>query len=229
MNIVIFGPPGAGKGTQSKFIVKKFNLFQLSTGELLRNEIINKTKLGLNISSTMNSGNLVSDKIVSDLIEIYISNNDYNDRLIFDGYPRNISQAENLNLLLKKFNKKIDLVLKLSVSIDIIKKRITGRSICSICGKIYNEFFNPAPINANCCSSKYLQKRSDDTLDIAISRYENYEKNIKPVTDFYKETKLLKMVNGETSIMAITKEISGLIEAVKGWLYVITQYKYAVK
>ena len=218
MNIVIFGPPGAGKGTQSKFIVKKFNLFQLSTGELLRNEIINKTKLGLNISSTMNSGNLVSDKIVSDLIEIYISNNDYNDRLIFDGYPRNISQAENLNLLLKKYNKKIDLVLKLSVSIDIIKKRITGRSICSICGKIYNEFFNPAPINANCCSSKYLQKRSDDTLDIALSRYENYEKNIKPVTDFYKETKLLKVVNGETSIMAITKEISDLIEAVKGWL-----------
>ena len=218
MNIVIFGPPGAGKGTQSKFIVKKFNLFQLSTGELLRNEIINKTQLGLNISSTMNSGNLVSDNIVSDLIEIYISNNDFNDRLIFDGYPRNISQAENLNLLLKKYNKKIDLVLKLSVPIDIIKKRITGRSICSICGKIYNEFFNPAPINANCCSSKYLQKRSDDTLDIAISRYENYEKNIKPVTDFYKETKLLKMVNGETSIMAITKQISDLIEGVKGWL-----------
>ena len=218
MNIVIFGPPGAGKGTQSKFIVKKFNLFQLSTGELLRNEIINKTQLGLNISSTMNSGNLVSDKIVSDLIETYISNKDFNDRLIFDGYPRNISQAENLNSLLNKFNKKIDLVLKLSVPIDIIKKRITGRSICSICGKIYNEFFNPAPINANCCSSKYLQKRSDDTLDIAISRYENYEKNIKPVTDFYKETKLLKVVNGETSIMAITKEISDLIEAVKGWL-----------
>ena len=123
MNIVIFGPPGAGKGTQSKYIVKKFNLFQLSTGELLRNEIINKTQLGLNISSIMNSGNLVSDKIVSDLIEIYISNNDYNDRLIFDGYPRNISQAENLNLLLKKFNKKIDLVLKLSVSIDMIKSK----------------------------------------------------------------------------------------------------------
>ena len=218
MNIVIFGPPGAGKGTQSKYIVKKFNLFQLSTGELLRNEIINKTQLGLNISSTMNSGNLVSDNIVSDLIEIYISNNDFNDRLIFDGYPRNISQAENLNLLLNKYNKKIDLVLKLSVPIDIIKKRITGRSICSICGKIYNEYFNPAPINANCCSSKYLQKRSDDTLDIAISRYENYVKNIKPVTDFYKETKLLKVVNGETSIMAITKEISDLIEGVKGWL-----------
>ena len=101
---------------------------------------------------------------------------------------------------------------------DVIKKRIAGRSVCSICGKIYNEFFNPAPINADCCASKFLQKRSDDTLDIAITRYETYEKNIKPVTDFYKETKLLKVVNGETSISDITKEISELIDLIKGWL-----------
>ena len=218
MNLVIFGPPGAGKGTQSKFIVKKYNLHQLSTGEILRNEIINKTNLGLKISSIMNSGNLVSDIIVSDLIEKFISNGVYSNRLIFDGYPRNQAQAENLNLLLKKYNQKIDLVLKLSVSIDVIKKRITGRSICSICGKIYNEFFNPAPINTDCCAPKYLQKRSDDTLDIAITRYETYEKNIKPVIDFYAETKLLKVVNGETSISQITNEISGLIDGMKGWL-----------
>ena len=142
----------------------------------------------------------------------------YKNRFIFDGFPRNILQAENLNHILKQYDQKISLVLKLSVSLELIKKRISGRSVCSLCGKIYNEFFNPAPINSDCCASRYLQKRSDDTLDIAISRYENYEKNIKPVTDFYKETKLLKVVNGETSIMAITKEISGLIEAVKGWL-----------
>jgi len=216
MNLVIFGPPGAGKGTQSKFIVKKYNLHQLSTGELLRNEIINKTNLGSEISLIMNKGNLVSDNIVSDLIERFISNNKYKDRLIFDGYPRNKSQAENLNILLKKYDQKIDLVLKLSVSINIIKKRIVGRSVCSICGKIYNEFFNPAPNNAECCSSRFLQKRSDDTLDIAISRYETYEKNIKPVIDFYKDTNLLKVVNGETSISRITKEISGLIEGIKG-------------
>ena len=153
MNIVIFGPPGAGKGTQSKFIVKKYNLYQLSTGELLRNEIINKTKLGLEISSTINSGNLVSDEIASDLIEKYISNNDYKNRIIFDGYPRNKAQAENLNILLKKHNQKIDLVLKLSVSLDIIKKRIAGRAVCSFCGKIYNEFFNPAPINFAPCNN----------------------------------------------------------------------------
>ena len=216
MNLVIFGPPGAGKGTQSKFVVEKYNLHQLSTGELLRSEIINKTKLGLEVSSIMNSGNLVSDNIVSDLIEKYISNKIYKNRLIFDGYPRNKPQAQNLNRLLSKYDQKINLVLKLSVSLDVIKKRIAGRSVCSICGKIYNEFFNPAPLNADCCASKYLQKRSDDTLNIAISRYETYEKNIKPVIDFYKETNLLKVVNGETPINEITKEISDLIESKKG-------------
>ena len=218
MNLVIFGPPGAGKGTQSKFIYKKYNLYQLSTGELLRNEIINKSKLGLEISSIMNNGSLVSDKIASDLIEAFISNKKYANRLIFDGYPRNKAQAINLNTLLKKYNQEIDLVLKLSVSIDAIKKRITGRSVCSICGKIYNEFFNPAPVNAECCASKFLQKRSDDTLDIAIDRYKTYEKNIKPVIDFYEESKLLKVVNGENSINEISNEISGLIETFKGWL-----------
>ena len=218
MNLVIFGPPEAGKGTQSKFIVKKYNLFQLSTGELLRKEIINKTQLGSEISSTMNSGSLVSDKIASDLIEKFISKNEYKDRLIFDGYPRNKLQAENLNNLLKRYNQKIDLVLKLSVSLDVIKKRIIGRSVCSICAKIYNEFFNPAPINSDCCAPRFLQKRSDDTLDISISRYETYEKNIKPVIDFYEELKLLKVVNGEMPISEITNEISHLIESIKGWL-----------
>ena len=158
----------------------------------------------------------MSDHIVSDLIEKFISNDHYKNRLIFDGYPRNKAQAENLNKLLNKYDQEINLVLKLSVSSNVIKKRITGRSVCSICGKIYNEFFNPAPINADCCASKFLQKRSDDTLDIAINRYETYEKNIKPVIDFYKESNLLKVVNGETSISEITNEISGLIESIKG-------------
>jgi len=228
MNLVIFGPPGAGKGTQSKFIVKKYNLFQLSTGELLRKEIINKTSLGSEISSIMNSGKLVSDKIASNLIEKFISNNEYKDRLIFDGYPRNEIQAENLSKLLNKYNQRINLVLKLSVSLDTIKKRIVGRSVCSICGKIYNEFFNPAPVNSDCCASRFLQKRSDDTLDISISRYETYEKNIKPVIDYYKESKLLKVVNGEMPINEITNEISGLIDGIKGWLCAISQYNYAI-
>ena len=216
MNIVIFGPPGAGKGTQSNFIVSKYKLYQLSTGELLRNEIKNKTKLGLKISSIMNSGQLVSDTIVSNLIEEFVSKNEFMNRLIFDGFPRNILQAENLNAILKRYKQKIDLVLKLSVSLDIIKKRILGRSVCSICGKIYNEFFNPPPINSECCASKFLQKRSDDTLDVAVARYQTYEKKIEPVIDFYKKYDLLKIVNGEASISEINNEISALLESIKG-------------
>ena len=122
MNIVIFGPPGAGKGTQSKFIVKKFNLHQLSTGDLLRNEIKNKTQLGSEISSTINSGELVSDKIVNELIEKFVSNDIYKSKIIFDGYPRTLDQAINLDDLLKKYDQKIDIVLKLSVSLKTIKK-----------------------------------------------------------------------------------------------------------
>ena len=192
MNIVIFGPPGAGKGTQSSFIKKNFKLHQLSTGELLRNEIKDKTDLGTKIESLINSGNLVSDNIVSNLIEKYISNKIYKDRLIFDGYPRNLNQANNLNHLLKKYDQKINIVLKLSVSLETIKRRILERKI--------------------------LEKRADDSEEVAIKRYETYEQNINPVIDFYKQTNLLKVVNGETSISEINNEISGLIKGIKGWL-----------
>ena len=192
MNIVIFGPPGAGKGTQSNFIVKKFKLHQLSTGELLRKEIKEKTNLGIQIKSIINAGNLVSDEIVSNLIEKYISDKIYKDRLIFDGYPRNLNQASNLDNLLIKYNQKIDMVLKLSVSLKTIKKRILERHS--------------------------MEKRADDNEKIAIKRYETYEKNINPIIGFYKQTNLLRVVNGEASISEISDEISDLIEGNKCWL-----------
>ena len=192
MNIVIFGPPGAGKGTQSNFIAKKFQLHQLSTGDLLRKEIKNQTKLGNEISSIINSGNLVSDQIVSDLIEKYISNSIYKNRLIFDGYPRNLNQATNLDNLLKKYDQKIDIVLKLSVSLKTIKKRILERST--------------------------LEQREDDNEEIAVKRFKTYEKNINPIIEFYEQTNLLKTVNGETTISEINNEIRGLIGGIKGWL-----------
>ena len=190
MNIVIFGPPGAGKGTQSNLIVKKYKLHQLSTGELLRKEIQNNTELGKKISSIINLGNLVSDEIVRNLIENYISKDIYKNKLIFDGYPRNLIQAKNLDTLLNKNNQKIHIALKLSVSLETIKKRILER--------------------------KTLEKRVDDKEDIAIKRYKNYEENIKPVIDFYKQSNLLKEVNGEASIDEISNEISGLIDSIKG-------------
>ena len=192
MNIIIFGPPGAGKGTQSKFIEKKYNLLQLSTGELLRNEIKNKTQLGLEISSIINSGDLVSDDIVSKLIEKYISDKKNKQRLIFDGYPRNIDQAKNLDKLLKKYNQQIDIVLKLSVSLETIKKRITER--------------------------KSQEQRTDDSDEIAIKRFKTYELSSEPVLDYYRQSNLLKVINGENTISEINVEISGLIDAIKGWL-----------
>ena len=129
MNLVIFGPPGAGKGTQSKFIVNKYDLYQLSTGDLLRNEINNKTQLGLKISSIINSGELVSNEIVGNLIEKFVSNNTYKNKIIFDGYPRTIEQAKNLDYLLKKYDQKIDMVLKLSVKKETVIKRILENKI----------------------------------------------------------------------------------------------------
>ena len=190
MNIVIFGPPGAGKGTQSNFIAQKFQLHQLSTGELLRNEINKKTDLGKQISSTIKKGNLVSDKIVGDLIAKYISDDEYKNRIIFDGYPRNLEQAKNLESLLKKNNQKIDVSLKLSVSLETIKQRISSR--------------------------KNLEKRSDDSEDIAIKRYKTYEINIEPVIDFYKKSNLLKVVDGEGTITEISDKIGDLIDGIKG-------------
>ena len=188
MNIVIFGPPGAGKGTQSKFIVNKFNLYQLSTGDLLREEIKNKTKLGSEISSIINSGELVSDKIVNDLIEKFISNDTYKNKIIFDGYPRTINQAKNLDDLLKKYKQKINIVLKLSVSLETIKKRILER--------------------------KTLEKRADDNEQIAIKRYKTYEISTEPIIEYYKKLNLLKVVDGERPINQINNEISDIISLI---------------
>ena len=129
MNVIIFGPPGAGKGTQANNLVKKYNLYQISTGDLLRNEVTNKTDIGRNIENIISKGNFATDEIVNELIQNVVSNPQKKNKLIFDGYPRSLSQAKNLDILLNNSNQKIDFIFYLNVNKETIKKRIEKRKI----------------------------------------------------------------------------------------------------
>jgi len=216
MNIIIFGPPGCGKGTQSDKIASKYQLFKISTGDLLRNEIKKGTLLGKKIEEIVNSGTFVSDNTINNLIEKIVSNKKYKNKIIFDGYPRNIQQAKNLNILLKKYEQKIDLVISLNVSLDLLIKRISGRLICSKCGNIFNKFFNPPPANLICCKDGTLKRRSDDNAEITKKRHETYENLTKPLLEYYGKSDLLKNIDGENRIEEIATKIAYFINLIRG-------------
>ena len=212
MNIILFGPPGAGKGTQGDFLAKSFNLIKISTGDLLRREIKKKSSLGNEIKSTIDKGMFVSDKVVNDLInDVVLEKKNFN-KMIFDGYPRNIFQAEFLDSMIKKNNQNISCVLNINVDQDVIIKRILGRQICSNCGNIFNKFYNPANSEKHRCDIKYLKTRSDDTEDTIKKRYKTYEKITFPIIKYYQDQNLLFNVNGMAKITEINKEISGFIK-----------------
>ena len=215
MNIVIFGPPGAGKGTQANNLVKEFNLNKVSTGDLLRKEIKKKTKLGIDIENIINKGKLVSDEIINKLLENISSKKENHNRLIFDGYPRKLSQVKNLDKMLNKHNQKISCVLNLKVEKDVIVKRILGREVCSKCGNIFNKFFYPANKNTHGCDSKFLEKRSDDNEETVIKRLETYTDITSPILDYYEKQNLLTIINGMNKIDDIYKEIRQIIRSLK--------------
>ena len=185
MNIILFGPPGAGKGTQAKYLVKKLNAFQISTGDMLRDEIQRNSEIGKKIFNDMNEGKFVTDKIVNDLIKNIIFDEKKKNRLIFDGYPRSISQAQNLNLLLDNSNQKIDLIFFLNVNKETIIKRIKKRKI--------------------------LEQRSDDNLDTILKRYDTYMETTKPVLEFYSTNKNFYEIDGSLEIDEITNKIATFI------------------
>ena len=215
MNIILFGPPGAGKGTQADNIAKNFNLHKISTGDLLRKEIRNSTEIGKKIKFNIDKGNLVPDEIINNLIDKILSDKKINNRLIFDGYPRNIYQTKNLDLSIKKYNQKIYCVLNLNGDKDTILKRILGRQNCSNCGLIFNKYFNPPTIKNHSCDSKFLQKRSDDNEKIIIQRFEIYLNKTPPILNFYKDLNLLHQINGLAEINDIYKEISDIITSLE--------------
>ena len=185
MNIILFGPPGAGKGTQARYLVKKLNYFQLSTGEILRNEITNNTEIGKKIINDMNDGKFVSDEIVNNLIKDNLFDPQKKNRLIFDGYPRSLSQAKNLDLLLESSNQKIDFIFFLNVNKKIIIQRIEKR--------------------------KSLENRSDDESNTILKRYETYMQTTKPVLEFYSKKPNFHEIDGSLEIDQITRKIDAFL------------------
>ena len=186
MNLILFGPPGAGKGTQAKYLVKKLNNFQISTGDMLRDEIQKNSEIGKKIVNDMNDGKFVSDQIVNTLIENVLFDSQKKNRLIFDGYPRSLAQAENLEVLLKKTNQTIDFVFFLNVNKETIIKRIEQRRI--------------------------LEKRSDDDLSTIIKRFDTYMETTKPVLDFYSKNPNFYEIDGDAKIEEITTKIDNFIK-----------------
>ena len=185
MNIILFGPPGAGKGTQAKYLVEKLNAFQISTGEILREEIKKNTEIGKKISYNMNDGKFVSDEIVNNLIKDIVFDIKKKNKLIFDGYPRSLTQAKNLNQLLNETKQKIDFIFFLNVNKETILNRIKKR--------------------------KVLENRSDDDSDTIIKRYDTYMETTKPVLDYYSKNQNFKEIDGSLEIDEITRKIDTFI------------------
>tara|TARA_S200000501_G_C20411333_1_gene563664 strand:- start:9 stop:572 length:564 start_codon:yes stop_codon:yes gene_type:complete len=185
VNLILFGPPGAGKGTQAKYLVEKLSGYQISTGDMLRNEIKNDTEIGKEIIHDMSDGKFVSDKIVNKLIENAICDPQKKNKLIFDGYPRSLDQAKNLDLLLDNSNQKIAFVFFLNVSKDTIIERIKKRKI--------------------------IEERSDDDIDIILKRYDTYIKTTRPVLDFYSKNQNFYDIDGTLEINEITRKIDGFL------------------
>jgi len=193
MIYIFLGAPGSGKGTQSKMLQKHLGIASISTGDALRNEILNKTEIGIKAKSFMDSGMLVPDDVVIDIIKSKIKNVEYEKGFILDGFPRTEAQAKVLENLIISLDKKIDKVFNFEVSDDVLIKRISGRFSCKKCGALYNHYFKTPNVKGVCdeCSSTEFESRLDDNEQTVKQRLEVYRQTSLPLIEFYKKKNLI--------------------------------------
>ena len=212
MNIMLFGAPGAGKGTQAKFLIEKYGIPQISTGDILRAAIKEGTAMGLEAKKFMDEGKLVPDSTIIGIIKDRLSENDCKKGFILDGFPRTIAQAEALEILMKDMGIKLDKVISLNVPDELILGRIVGRKVCPVCGASFHIEFNPPKIAGKCdlCGAELIT-RKDDNAETVTKRLTEYHSQTAPLFDFYQSRGVLVDIDGTKGMEVITKEIFNIL------------------
>lgn len=215
MKIILLGPPGAGKGTQAKSISNKYSIPHISTGDIFRKNISEKTPLGIEAKSYIDKGHLVPDKLTIDIVQDRLEQEDCKSGFLLDGYPRTVNQAEALKNFLEEKGEKLDTALLIMVPKEYIIDRMTGRRVCLSCGASYHVKFNPTKVEGKCdiCGSVVIQ-RDDDCEETVNERLEIYDAQTQPLIDYYKEQDLLSEVDGTQAINDVFKNICGILGAI---------------
>jgi len=213
MNVIIMGPPGAGKGTQAELIKKAFPIPHISTGDMFREAVSNQTAMGLEAKKYMDAGQLVPDEVTIGVVEERLAQADCAQGFLLDGFPRTLPQAEALDRVLAKMGKKIELALNVFVPQDILLARMTGRVSCSACKTVYNTKFNP-PVKEGVCDKcgGELTQRSDDKEETARNRLKVYAEQTQPLLDYYEKQGNLKNVDGDRDPQVVFAEIAQALE-----------------
>jgi len=213
MNIILLGPPGAGKGTQARILVDARNMTQLSTGDMLRAAIKSGSEMGKKVADIMAAGKLVTDEIVIDLIGEQLERGSEGG-FIFDGFPRTLGQADALGELLEKHGQTLDAVVEMRVDDDALVNRITARSTCADCGEVYNDISKPIPADGKCtnCGGTEFKRRADDNEESLRTRLMEYYKLTSPLVGYYYAKGKLKPVNGLGEIAEVAAEIKAALD-----------------
>lgn len=213
MNVILLGPPGAGKGTQAEGIVKEYGLIHISTGDMLRAAVKNGTEMGLKAQEYMTKGALVPDEVVIGIVRDRIAEPDCEKGFLLDGFPRTVAQADALDGELSKLGKQIDVVLNIVVPDEELLGRLTGRRICKSCQKPYHVMFKPPAVEGVCDCGGELYQRADDTIETVKNRLDVYHGQTSPLIEYYNNKGILADIDGTKSVNDVFAEIKDALKA----------------